>query len=171
MFGGLMTETQFLDGGAMSYTILKTLHVVGVVALIGNALVTLVWKMATDRNGDPRMVAFAQRLVTLTDWWFTVGGVVLIVLGGYGAAAVAGLPLFGAAWLVWGQVLLGLSGALWTCILIPTQIQQARQARAFAAGGEIPASYWHAARRWEVWGVIATIPLIGTIWLMVAKPA
>ena len=155
----------------MLYTLLKTLHIVGVVALVGNAIVTLVWKMAADRLADPRVIAFAQRLVTQTDWWFTVGGVLLIALGGYGAAAVAGLRVFEAWWVVWGQVLLGLSGALWACILIPAQIRQARQARAFAEDGQIPASYWRDARRWVVWGIIATVPLLGAIWLMVAKPA
>jgi uncharacterized membrane protein len=155
----------------MLYTILKILHVIGVVALVGNAVVTLIWKLAADRNGDPRVVAFAQRSVTLTDWWFTVGGVVLIALGGYGAAAVAGLQLFDTGWLVWGQVLFGISGILWVLILIPAQIRQARQARAFAASGEIPSSYWQDARRWVFWGIIATMTLLGAIGVMIAKPA
>ena len=45
-------------------------------------------------------------LVTLTDWIFTAGGVVLILAGAYGMAAVAGLNLRGTIWLVWGQALL-----------------------------------------------------------------
>ena len=155
----------------MLYSILKTFHVVGVVALVGNAVVTLVWKMAADRHADPRVVAFAQRSVTLTDWWFTVGGVILIALSGYGAAALAGLQPFAVGWLIWGQVLLGVSGTLWAFILIPAQIRQARQARGFATGGEVHASYWRDARRWVYWGIIATLPLLGAIWVMVAKPA
>ncbi|MBK5964938.1 hypothetical protein CCR95_12810 [Thiocystis minor] len=154
----------------MSYTLLKTLHLLGVVLLVGNVIVTLVWKLAADRSGDPRVVAFGQRLVTLTDWWFTVGGVVLILLGGYGAALVAGLDLLAVRWLLWGQVLFGLSGLLWVGILIPAQIRQARQARDFAAGGEIPASYWRDARRWTGWGILAIVPLLGALWLMIAKP-
>jgi uncharacterized membrane protein len=84
-----------------------------------------------DRTGDARIIAYAQRLVTLTDWIFTAGGVVLILVGAYGMAAVAGLDLRGQTWLIWGQALLGASGVIWVVLLIPTQIAQARQARAF----------------------------------------
>ncbi|WP_295401633.1 DUF2269 family protein [uncultured Thiocystis sp.] len=154
----------------MAYALLKTLHVLGVVLLLGNVIVTLLWKLAANRTGEPRAIAFVQRLVTLTDWWFTVGGVALIILGGYGAALVAGLDLLAVRWLLWGQVLFGLSGLLWVGILIPAQIRQARQARDFAAGGEIPASDWRDARRWTGWGILAIVPLLGALWLMIAKP-
>lgn len=154
----------------MLYALLKALHIVGVVMLLGNAAVTLIWKIAADRTGDPSLVAFGQRLVTLTDWWFTLGGGALIVIGGYGAAWAGGLDPFGSAWLLWGQALLLLSGALWAVILVPVQIRQARQARGFGAAEEIPPSYWRDSRRWTVWGVIAIFPLLAAILVMAAKP-
>lgn len=55
-------------------------------------------------------------------------------------------------------------------MLVPAQIRQGRQARAFAEGVEIPASYWRAGRRWAVWGVVATVLLVVAIGVMVAKP-
>ncbi len=64
------------------------MHLFGVVLLVGNVIVTLVWKLGADRTGEPSVIAFGQRLVTLTDWWFTLGGVVLILIGGFGAAWV-----------------------------------------------------------------------------------
>ena len=73
-------------------------------------------------------------------------------------------------WLVWGQVLLALLGALWASVLVPAQIRQGRQTRAFAESGEIPASYWREGRRWAVWGVVATMLLLVAIGVMVAKP-
>ncbi|WP_242469737.1 DUF2269 family protein [Rhabdochromatium marinum] len=126
----------------MLYHLLKAIHLLGVVLLVGNVIVTLVWKRRADRTGDPSVIAFGQRLVSLTDWWFTLGGVILILVGGFGAAWRAGLDLFGLPWLLWGQVLFGVSGLLWASILIPAQIRQARQARAFATTGVIPKSYW-----------------------------
>ncbi|EGV30937.1 Protein of unknown function DUF2269, transmembrane [Thiorhodococcus drewsii AZ1] len=154
----------------MLYALLKSLHVFGVIMLLGNAIVTMIWKMAADRTDDPRLVAFGQRLVTLTDWWFTVGGAAFLMVGGYGAAAVGGLDLFGSTWLVWGQAMLFLSGGLWLGILVPAQIRQARQARVFAVDGDIPATYKRDALRWVVWGIIASVPLIIAIWMMNAKP-
>lgn len=155
----------------MLYALLKTVHLFGVVLLVGNVIVTLVWKLGADRTGEPSVIAFGQRLVTLTDWWFTLGGAALILIGGYGAAWVAGLDPFGVHWLVWGQIPFGFSGLLWALILIPAQIRQARQATRFEATGVIPTDYWRDARRWTWWGILAIVPLLGAIWIMIAKPA
>jgi uncharacterized membrane protein len=154
----------------MSYNAFKVVHLFGVVIFLGNIIVTAVWKVMADHTGDPRIIAYAQRLVTLTDWIFTAGGVVLILVGAYGMAAVAGLDLRGTTWLVWGQGLFVVSGLIWVFILIPTQIAQARQARAFASGASIPDSYWRHNRRWVVWGVIATLVPLANLYFMVFKP-
>jgi uncharacterized membrane protein len=84
-------------------------------------------------------------------------------------AAVAGLDLL-QTWVLWGQALFVISGLIWIFFLIPTQIAQARQARAFASGGTIPASYWRDGRRWVFWGLIATIVPLANLYIMVFKP-
>ena len=112
----------------MSFEAFKIVHLFGVILFLGNIVVTGVWKVLADRTGEPRVIAYAQRLVTLTDWIFTAGGVALIS----GMAAVGHLDLRGPTWLVWGQAMFVASGVIWIIILIPTQIPQARQARAFA---------------------------------------
>ena len=87
----------------MTYDAFKVVHLFGVVLFLGNIIVTAVWKVMADQTGDSQIIAYAQRLVTLTDWIFTAGGVVLILVGAYGMAAVAGLDLRGTTWLVWGK--------------------------------------------------------------------
>jgi uncharacterized membrane protein len=154
----------------MSYNAFKVVHLIGVIAFLGNIIVTAVWKILADRTGDPRVIAHAQRLVSLTDWIFTAGGVVLILLGGYGMVFAAGIDPRGQLWLVLGQALFGASGLIWLIVLIPTQIAQARTARLFASGGTIPESYWRQARRWNVWGVIATLIPLANVYVMVFKP-
>ena len=154
----------------MLYDVFKLLHVVGVVVLVGNVTVTAFWKVFADRTGDPRLIAHAQHMVTVTDWVFTLGGIVLIYGGGFGAALVAGLDPFEPGWLLWGQLLFAVSGVIWLGVLVPAQVRQARQARAFAVGGAIPEAYRRDGRRWLVWGIVATVPLVAAIWVMVAKP-
>jgi uncharacterized membrane protein len=154
----------------MSYNAFKVVHLIGVIAFLGNIIVTAAWKTLADRTGDPRVIAYAQRLVSLTDWIFTAGGVVLIILGGYGMAFTAGIDPRGQFWLVLGQALFGASGLIWLIVLIPTQIAQARAARLFASGGDIPESYWRLARRWMVWGLIATLIPLANVYVMVFKP-
>ena len=154
----------------MAYDILKMLHLLGVIVLIGNVTVSSFWKVFADRSGDSLIIAHAQKLVTTTDWFFTLSGILLLVGGGFGAAYVAGVPPFGPLWLVVPELLFLLSGLIWLLILVPIQIRQARQARSFAPGASIPAAYRQDNRRWLVWGVAATIPLVAAIYVMIAKP-
>jgi uncharacterized membrane protein len=96
--------------------------------------------------------------------------VLLILVGAYGMAGVAGLDLRGTNWLIWGQSLFVISGLIWVFILIPTQIAQSRQARTFAKGSPIPDSYWRHNRRWMIWGIAATVVPLANLYFMVFKP-
>lgn len=155
----------------MAYETAKFIHVLGVIILIGNVTSTAMWKFFADRNGDPRIVGFSQRLVTLTDWSLTFWGVVLTIGGGYGAAAIGQLAVFADRWLVLGQILFVISGLLWLGILVPLQIRMARMARQFQAGGSIPPAYTKASHAWFVVGVASTVPLIAAVWVMITKPS
>jgi len=153
----------------MTYDILILLHVLGMILLIGNVTVTSIWKLYADGTRDPKIIGFAQRLVTITDWFFTFWGILLLMVGGYGAAWLAGMDVLRDDWLVWSQVMFVLAGLIWLAILVPIQVKQARMARGFAAGGAIPESYWRLGKLWIIWGSIATIPLVAAIWLMLRK--
>jgi uncharacterized membrane protein len=122
-----------------------------------------------DHTRDSKIIAFAQRQVTTTDWMFTFGGVTLVAIGGYGNAALHGMPLT-VTWLAWGNVLFLLSGVIWIAILIPVQIRLARITRMFAEAGSIPDHYWRLEALWVVFGVIATVLPVANIPIMVFKP-
>ncbi|MFZ0571283.1 MAG: DUF2269 family protein, partial [Rhodomicrobium sp.] len=87
-----------------------------------------------------------------------------------GMAFVAGYGLTSTSWLVWGQALFAASGAIWLAILIPVQIWQARIARRFENGTEIPPLYWRLNRQWYIWGTLATVIPLANLYVMVAKP-
>jgi len=151
------------------YNVFKTLHILGVVLLLGNVIVTGLWKALADRTRVVSTVAYAQRLVIQTDWIFTGSGIALIVIGGYAMAGSAHLSLLQTRWLFWGQALFGLSALIWLFVLLPVQAAQSRLAQRFAADMEIPAAYWELSRRWLRWGVLATVPLVLVVCLMVLK--
>lgn len=158
----------------MSYFAFKSIHLLGVVLFMGNIIITGFWKAFADRTGEPRVIAFAQRLVTVTDWLFTAGGVALVLVGAYGMAFTGGLDLSldlsADRWLLWGQGLFIASGVIWVAILIPVQIKQARYAHKFEDGGVIPDHYWQLNRRWFFWGILATILPLANLYFMVFKP-
>ena len=153
----------------LAYEDFKTLHILGVVIFLGNIIVTGIWKYRADATRRPEVIAFAQRLVTLTDWVFTLGGVVLILIGGFGMVGVAGLDIAQTPWIEHGLTFFVASGVIWVLILIPIQVVQARMARAFETGGVIPDRYWWLSRQWYIWGFIATVLPLLNIYVMVQK--
>jgi uncharacterized membrane protein len=102
------------------YNVLKFVHILGVVLFVGNIIVTALWKSRADESGDLATVAFAQRTVARTDWAFTLPGILLVFIGGYGMAVVGRVPLNGLRWLEWGQGLFYVSALIWLIVLIPT---------------------------------------------------
>jgi len=122
-----------------------------------------------DRTKQARLVAYAQRQVTLTDIIFTAGGALLILVTGIGNAHLLNMDYWHIRWLAWGLRLFIISGMIWVLILIPIQIKQARIARAFADGCEIPGIYWRLGRFWIVFGIVATILPMMNVYLMVFK--
>ena len=153
----------------MSHNTWLVLHVLGVVIFLGNIIVTAVWKVLADRTRNAAVVAYAQRLVTVTDIAFTATGVALIAVSGQAMADRFG-GIGGPGWLTLGFTLFIASGVIWVTTLIPIQIMQSRLARSFAVDGVIPERYWRLATLWYVLGAIAIgLPLVN-IYLMVAKP-
>ena len=147
-----------------------SLHIFGVVLFLGNIIVTAVWKMLADRTKNPPVVAYAQRLVTVTDVAFTATGAVLIIVAGQVMAGEFGGVFGGPLWLTLGWSLFIASGVIWLAVLIPIEVMQERLARSFRDAPAIPDRYWRLSRLWAVFGVIATVLPLFNLYLMVFKP-
>jgi uncharacterized membrane protein len=154
----------------IGYRTLKLLHVFGAVLFVGNILVTALWKTMADRTRDAAVVAFAQRMVTVTDFCFTSVGAALVLVPGVLMAQEFGPTFWTIPWLGWGLALFGTAGLIWTAVLIPIQVRQSRLARGFAAGGPIPEAYWRLGRWWAAFGALATLLPIINLYLMVHRP-
>ena len=147
------------------------LHILGATLLIGNALVMAVWlTLAGFSRSDPPKRR-AARVVNLGDAWFTVPGVVLLLLNGLAMVAerYGGLAAFTTTgWITAGLVLLSLTGLIWASRLVPAQLTLYRLAQ---ARGPLDAGAFRAVlNRWYFWGVIATaLPLLA-VFVMTTKP-
>jgi uncharacterized membrane protein len=154
----------------MSYNAWLSLHILGVVLFLGNIIVTAVWKMLADLTKSPPVVAYAQRLVMVTDIAFTATGAALIIVAGQVMAREFGGVFGGPLWLTLGWSLFIASGVIWLAILIPIEVMQGRLARTFRNAPTIPDRYWRLSRLWAVFGVIATVLPLFNLYLMVFKP-
>lgn len=154
----------------MEYNLLKSIHIIGVIILLGNIIITAWWKEAANRMRDAKIIAFAQRQVTITDYIFTLPGAILIITTGDYISYVFMSNSWETSWIVWGRIFFIAAGIIWLFILIPIQIKQAKLAKEFAVSGIIPDEYWRLTLYWRIAGAIAVIlPLINVYW-MVFKP-
>jgi uncharacterized membrane protein len=154
----------------MDYQLLKMLHILGSIIFIGNIVVTALWKAMADLTKNPKIVAFGQRLVTLTDFVFTGFGSTLVLVTGLLMAYQYFGDFLKIRWIAWGLGLFMLSGIIWATALIPVQIKQAQLARKFAEDNQIPPEYWRMGRIWMILGIIAIVLPLINLYFMVFKP-
>jgi len=153
-----------------TYLILKTVHIIGAILFLGNIIITGWWKFMANKTGNPIIIAFAQRQVTLTDFVFTASGSTILFTAGITNIILYDINIMTTYWIVWGLGLFTLSGIIWGAILIPIQIKQAREAKTFTADTVISKQYWKREFQWYIYGITATIlPLISVVF-MVLKP-
>lgn len=153
------------------YLWLKLLHVAAVVLFLGNIYTGLFWKAIADRTRDARIIAHTLDGIIRSDRWFTIPGVIIIVLGGLGAGSAGHISVLRVGWIVWSIVLFSVSGIVFAWRLVPLQ----RQLRDLARGAEREGTLdWARYRRlslaWEVWGAFALATPVAAMVLMVLKP-
>ena len=132
----------------------------------------LFWKAHADRSADPRIIAHTFEGIIRSDRWFTVPCVVLILIGGFGAAIKGGLPILRTGWIFWSIVLFTLSGIAFSARVAPLQKQLAALARSGSSSNAFDwALYRTLSKQWEWWGVFALATPVAATVLMVFKPA
>lgn len=156
----------------MVYLLLKTVHLVAVVMFLGNITTGVFWKEHADRTRDARLIAHAVAGIIRSDRLFTIPGVLLITIAGFGSAMVGHLPLLRTGWIFWGIVLFSLSGVTFSARVAPLQRRMLKLMEAGAASGTPDwTAYQSLSRSWAFWGAIALLLPLAAMFLMVVKPA
>lgn len=153
-----------------SYLVLKWLHILSSVLLVGTGFGSAFYLFFANRSGSVAAQAVVARLVVRADLWFTTPAVVIQPLSGLALAHLANWPLT-APWLMLSVLLYLLAGACWLPV-VWMQIRLREMAdTALANGTPLPPLYWRYARLWELLGYPAFAAMIAVYYLMVAKPA
>ena len=152
----------------MTYSLLKTLHLLSMVLLFGTGLGSAFYKWMADRSGNVAHIAVTNRHVVLADWLFTTPTVIFQPLSGLWMVYLLDLPL-STPWIAGSLGLFVLAGACWLPV-VWLQIRMQRIAAAAVAGQTaLPGSYWCMARWWFWLGVPAFISMVLVVALMVFK--
>lgn len=148
----------------------QALHVLGAVLFVGNILVTGAWFVVAERSREPVVLEFAARATNWMDVAFTAPGALLVMFNGLVMSVQWG-GVLGQSWLTAGFGLFGASGVVWAALLIPAQHRLIRGAGTGLARGQMPPEFFRELHRWYLWGIVATVLPVATLFLMVAKPA
>jgi uncharacterized membrane protein len=154
-----------------TYLLVKTLHILSSVLLVGTGFGSAFYMFFVNRTGSVQAIAAVSRLVVRADWWFTTPAVIFQPLSGLWLAHTAGWA-WTTPWVVASIMLYVMAGLCWLPV-VWIQIRMQKIATESAAQGQaaLPATYWRLARVWERLGYPAFIAMVATYFLMVLKPA
>jgi uncharacterized membrane protein len=153
-----------------AYLIVKWLHVLSSVLLVGTGFGTAFYLYFANRTQSVPAIAIVSRLVVRADTWFTLPAAIFQPISGIWLVHTAGWRL-SSHWIATSITLYVLAGACW----LPVIWIQIRL-RDMAADAERDSTtltdrYWQYARWWEWLGYPAFIAMLGVYLLMVVKPA
>lgn len=152
-----------------TYLIVKWLHVLSSVVLVGTGLGSAFYMFFGNRSSSVAAQAVISRLVVRADWWFTTPAGIFQPLSGLWLAHEAGWPL-STPWLAAALVLYAVAGACWLPV-VWLQIRMARMAQeSVRTGHALPPDYRRHQRWWEALGYPAFTVMLVIFYLMVAKP-
>jgi len=152
----------------MSYSVLKTLHILSMVLLFGTGLGSAFYKWMADRSGNVAHIAVTNRHVVLADWIFTTPTVIFQPLSGLWMVYLLGMPIT-TPWIAGSLFLFVLAGVCWLPVVWLQIRMQKIAARAVIDGSALPETYWRMTRWWFWLGVPAFISMVLLVALMVFK--
>jgi uncharacterized membrane protein len=152
------------------YFIVKYLHVLGAIVILGTGTGIAFFMLMAHRSGDAAFIARTAATVVIADMLFTLSAVVLQPFSG-GLLMVLSATSFAERWLVTSLGLYALAGLFWIPVVF-MQIEMRNLARtAVAQNRPLPPRYFALFRRWFLFGVPGFGSVMIILWLMIAKPA
>jgi uncharacterized membrane protein len=152
----------------MTYSVIKTLHILSMVLLFGTGLGSAFYKWMADRSGHVGHIAVTNRHVVLADWIFTTPTVIFQPLSGLWMLSLLNLPL-STPWVAVSLGLYALAGACWLPVVWLQIRMRNISAQAATLGTPLPQIYWRMARWWFRLGVPAFVSMVLVVALMVFK--
>jgi uncharacterized membrane protein len=153
------------------YLALKLVHVAAVIVFVGNITVGVLWKSIGDKTRDPAIMAYTMKGIIRADQVFTIPAIIVLLVGGIGAAQVGHLSILGTGWILWAIVLFIISGIAFGPLSSAQRSIRDVALEGVATGRMDWNRYEALSKRWNVFGLIALVAPLFAVALMVLKPA
>lgn len=153
----------------MTYFVLKYLHVLGAVVLLGTGAGIAFFMLMAHLTRQTATVAAVARIVVIADFVFTTTAVIAQPITGLLLAWTAGYSLT-EGWIALSILLYVFTGAFWLPV-VWIQMEMRNLARAAAERGEaLPDRYTRLFRIWFACGFPAFGAVLVIYWLMITRP-
>jgi uncharacterized membrane protein len=156
--------------GALAYPVLKYLHVLGAIVILGTGAGIAFFMLMAHRSGDAAFVARTSRVVVSADFIFTATAVVAQPLTGYLLMRETGGSL-AEPWIVMSLGLFAVAGGFWLPVVWMQMRMRDLAEAAASSGSPLPEAYHRLFRLWFVFGFPGFGAVLAILWLMIAKPA
>ena len=151
------------------YFIVKYLHVLGAIVILGTGGGIAFFMLMAHRSGDPVFIARTAAIVVIADMLFTLTAVLLQPVTG-GLLMMLSATALAERWLVVSLGLYAVAGLFWIPVIF---MQREMRDLAGAAGARqepLPPRYFVLFRRWFWFGIPGFGSVMIILWLMIAKP-
>jgi uncharacterized membrane protein len=153
-----------------AYFIVKYLHVLGAIVILGTGCGIAFFMLMAHRSGDAAFIARTAATVVIADLLFTASAVVLQPVTG-GVLMVLSATSLTERWIVASLGLYAVAGLFWIPVVF-MQIEMRDLARSAAAQHTpLPTRYFTLYRRWFTFGFPGFGSVMVILWLMITKPS
>jgi uncharacterized membrane protein len=151
------------------YFIVKYLHVLGAIVILGTGTGIAFFMLMAHRSGDLAFIAHTAATAVIADMLFTLTAVILQPVSG-GVLMALSATTFTERWLLTSLGLYVVAGLFWIPVIF-MQIEMRNLARAAVTQQQpLPPRYFALFRRWFVFGIPGFGSVMVILWLMIAKP-
>lgn len=153
----------------MGYLILKYLHILGAIVLLGTGAGIAFFMVMAHRSRDAAHIFRTARTVVLADFLFTATAVVAQPVTGVLLMRELGLsPRDG--WLLVSLALYVVAGLFWLPVVWMQMRMRDLAGAALKCGAPLGADYHRLFRLWFLFGFPGFGAVVAILWLMIAKP-
>jgi len=153
----------------MLYFLVKYLHVLGAIVILGTGTGIAFFMLMAHRGRDAAFIARTASVVVIADMVFTLSAVLAQPITG-GMLMMLSNTGFAERWLSTSLVLYAVAGLFWVPVIF-MQIEMRDLARlAVEKRTALPPRYFALFRRWFAFGIPGFGAVMIVLWLMIAKP-
>jgi uncharacterized membrane protein len=159
----------FASRFALTYLLLKYVHVVGAIVILGTGIGIAFFMLMAHLTRNAAFIGKTASIVVRADVVFTATAVTVQPVTGYLLMRETGVSV-SDGWIVGSLVLYGIAGAFWLPVVWIQMRLRDLALEAAANRAPLPARYHHLFRIWFAFGFPGFGSVMLIIWLMIAKP-